>query len=320
MAKIDILVSHYNEPAEMVGSFLDRLDEQDADGFGVIIGNDGHDVPITPEVIGSRPYDVKYVETYHGGVSHIRNVLLHESDAEYVAFCDCDDHYLEGGLKRLIELCDGCDVVSSRFVSVRGDGSTYVYSVMTKLFHGKAFRREYVIENARFDEDFIISRDPHFVNQAIVGAKSIVRCEEPFYVWDYRADSVFRGTENFYVATLWYMIESYGRLTEMYEDDAFLCGVFACRLVHMAYVWMHFEIWKSPDWFSRAFSIRCLSWWLKRYYARYLAIPEGGRKYRYGIVCDEFDTDIPFGGIDDWVHEVMREGESWPRCLSSATE
>ena len=293
---IDILVSHYNEPVEMVSRFLDMLDGQDADGFSVIVGNDGHDVPIPREVM-DRDYEVRYVETYHGGVSHIRNVLLNEATSDYVAFCDCDDRYLHGGLGRLIALCDGHDVVRTPFVAVLGDGTTRVLQPDVPLFHGKAFRREHVLRNALFDEDLIVSCDHHFIMQATLNA-SVLDSPDPLYEWGYRDDSVLRGTERFRSVNHWYHVESYGRLAEMYADDRALHGLFLCRLVHGSYRRMHSAEW--GDDFPCRFAERCLRWWLRRYVGDYLSIPEDGRRYRFMGM----GSDLPFEEVEEWAREM----------------
>ena len=169
-ARLDILVSHYDEPVETVVAFLSMLDGQDADPslYRVVVGNDGHVVPVPVDAMSGHRYDVSYVETHHGGVSHIRNTLIDASSSEYLMLCDVDDRFSDATcLSRFIEMCDGHDVIASWFEH-RGD----VLPPSTTLVHGKAFRRGYLLDNGiRFDEDLVMSSDEYFLVQA-----SLLRC------------------------------------------------------------------------------------------------------------------------------------------------
>lgn len=318
---LDILVSHYDEPLDMVGEFLRMVDCQDADmsGVRVIIGNDGG-VPVPPDMLSGYRFDARCVESIHAGISHIRNVLLDSSDAEYVMLCDVDDCFHDDAcLSRYLDLCDGTDMVVTGFV-LRLPDRDELLSPRTTLVHGKLFRRAYLTENdIRFDDDLVRSSDEYFVIQALALTRSVSEVFDPLYVWMYRDDSVCHGTSDFIIRTHWLHVEADGRLAERYMGDAHLSGVFSAKLVHRSYVTMHTDAWRRhSDEFDCRFAVRCLSWWLARLYGRYMALPENARRYRYNMEHRMFgdDQDPPFEGIGVWVDEVMRAGETWLEGVS----
>lgn len=307
---LDILVCHYNEPLDYVRSFLSSVDSQDdLDGVRVVICNDGSEVPVTFDLIEGHEYEVSYIESARGGLSHTRNVLLDEADADYVMLCDIDDHFLDdGSVGRLKSLCDGCDVVQTDFVKRYANGTWDILPHDVNLVHGKAFRREFVAENGiRFADDLVMASDGYFLTQTSLLSGSTVTSNEPLYVWEQREGSVSHRDRDFVVVNHWYAVEANGLLAERFSDRRDLHGMFVARLVHGSYLRMHSDRWAAhAEEFGCRFAMRTLAWWLKRYYREYLSLPEGGRRHRYEVTLASSGLGDPgFDGIGEWARDVM---------------
>lgn len=127
--KLQILIPHYHEPAEVIKPLLDSIAIQqnvDFNEIGIIICHDGN-APSTEynraninslgyaeKSIGQEesddfyfidsdthderqlpyyPFKIKQVHIPHGGVSAARNGALDAATADYVMFCDADDMF-----------------------------------------------------------------------------------------------------------------------------------------------------------------------------------------------------------------------------------
>lgn len=319
---LDILVSHYDEPVATVAAFLSMLDAQDADpsSFRVYVGNDGHDVPVPQEALSGHAYDVRYVETHHGGVSHVRNALIDASDGEYLMLCDVDDRLMDGScLSRYVTMCDGSDVVMSAFA--KGDEPM---PPNTLLVHGKAFRRRYLEDNGiRFDDDLTRCSDGYFLVQTTLLTRSVNRTDDVLYVWVQRDGSVCHSEPDFVTVNFWHRVEANGRLAERYAGMGMghLSRMFSSRLVHQSYLTMHTDAWeRHADDFRCRFAVRCLSWWLGRLYDGYASLPEGARRYRFEVATRAFPDppDAPFDGIGPWVRSLSGIGLSEALSLPAA--
>lgn len=186
MKKLDILVPHYHEPAEVIKPLLDSIAIQqnvDFNEIGVIICHDGAEPSINSSVdlgdyypseveskefefyddagIGGNysiftdyPFEIKQIHIPHKGVSAARNAALDASDAEYVMWCDCDDMFFNAcGL--WVAFRDIAEHDPDTFVSAfleesrTADTGKPVYLVHTEdatFVHGKIHRRQYLID------------------------------------------------------------------------------------------------------------------------------------------------------------------------------
>ena len=85
MAKLSIIVTHFQEPMETCRFLFDSLDIQhgiDKSDFNVLVVNDGDEGALTREDIGDRTYQVDVVTVPHGGVSKARNYGIEHADGE----------------------------------------------------------------------------------------------------------------------------------------------------------------------------------------------------------------------------------------------
>ena len=129
---LDILVTHYNEPFEIVKPLLDSIQIQRNVNFkdiNVIIVNDGSKNALTDKNLIAYKYNIKLLTQEHSGVSNARNKALDNSNANYVMFCDCDDSFYNVNALNMIlhYLENNPDVVVNNFYEeVVRNNSVYV--------------------------------------------------------------------------------------------------------------------------------------------------------------------------------------------------
>lgn len=120
---LDIVIPQYKEDFSVLKPMLDSLAIQQNfpfDKLGVIVVNDGSDVLIDESEFKKYPFSIRYIKATHNGVSATRNVGLHDSQADYIMFCDIDDMFCATyGLwiiGREMESKEGFDVLVSNFI------------------------------------------------------------------------------------------------------------------------------------------------------------------------------------------------------------
>ena len=94
--KLQILIPHYHESAEVIRPLLDSIAIQqnvDFSEIGVIICHDGEDIPYfaradyyepRENILPFYPFDVEQIHIDHKGVSAARNACLDHATADYV--------------------------------------------------------------------------------------------------------------------------------------------------------------------------------------------------------------------------------------------
>ena len=207
--KLDIIVTHYNEPYSIVKPAFDMLENQrmvDWNDFRVILVNDGEDCTI-PE-ISQRSFPFSFVELTipHKGVSAARNAGLDYSDAEWVMFCDCDDMF--AGVYALHEIFQvlgdsNHDLLwFPYYVERKGKNDRFIMTIGDlTMIHGKIFRRQFLLDkNLRFCEDLYYAEDMAFIVlvSCEIGKKRTGRINPgmPLYVYTTRAGSVTTNPKN----------------------------------------------------------------------------------------------------------------------------
>lgn len=174
---LDIIVTHYDEPYEIVKPFFDMLELQrmiDYNDFRVILVHDGEDHKI-PE-LSERSFPFNFVELTipHKGVSAARNAGMDYSDAEWIMFCDCDDSFSNRhSLSEYITALDKTDysILWAPFYMEVGVGTTKRFTATTfdtiRLV-GKVYKRSFLVENnLRFCEDLHCGEDMAFLGIAL---------------------------------------------------------------------------------------------------------------------------------------------------------
>lgn len=228
--KLQILIPHYHENAEIIEPLLDSLAIQqqvDFSEIGVIIAYDGADAYSLPEKEWRRkyPFEIKHIRAKKGGVSATRNAALDASDANYVMFCDADDMFCHAcGLYIIFnEIKQGFDTLVSAFVeqtkTPEGEFTFVNHDMDSTFVHGKVHRREYLIEkNIRFNPALTIHEDSYFNILAQNLTENAKYCPTPFYLWKWRDDSVCRHDKEYILKTYNNMLDSNDALVAQFIE------------------------------------------------------------------------------------------------------
>lgn len=257
--KLQILIPQYNETEQILKPMLDSIALQqnvDFNEIGVIIVNDGSDVPLSNEFLASYPYKIEYYKNAHGGVSATRNACLDHARAEYVMFCDADDmFYNMCGLWIVFrEMEQGAfDGLVSVFVEETKDFETkkptYINREMDSTFvHGKIWRRQYLIDkDIRWNPNLTIHEDSFFNIQATSLSENVKYCQTPFYLWKWRDDSVCRHDPKYILRTYRNMLDSNDALIEeLRKKAADKADFYVIFMIYDAYYTMN-----KPEWIDQ---------------------------------------------------------------------
>ena len=225
--KLQILVPHYKESAEVLKPLLDSIAIQqqvDFNEVGVIIAHDGEDAE--PLFFHDRyPFVIEHIHCPHQGVSATRNAALDASDADYVMFCDADDMFCHAcGLFIIFqEMKVGFDTLTSCFIEqtkMPNGEFTFVNHDMDSTFvHGKVHRRQYLIDqNIRFNPNLTIHEDSYFNILAQNLTQNAKYCPTPFYLWKWRDESVCRHDKDYILKTYNNMLDSNDALVDQFIE------------------------------------------------------------------------------------------------------
>lgn len=256
--KLQILVPHYKETAEVIKPLLDSIAIQqnvDFNEVGVIICHDGPEAPDLE--LPDYPYEIKQIRQEHLGVSAARNSCLDAANADYVMFCDIDDMFYNAcGLWIIFREIDngGFDSMVSMFVeeSRMPDTKevTYINHEMDSTFvHGKVHRRQYLIDKKiRWNPDLTIHEDSFFNIQCQNLSTNVKYCSTPFYLWKWRDDSVCRHDPKYILKTYKNMLDSNDALIDEFikrgvQDKALFYTAF---MIFDAYYTMN-----KPEWINQ---------------------------------------------------------------------
>lgn len=269
--KLQVLVPHYHETADVIKPLLDSLAVQQSVDFnevGVIICHDGEEsrnfeIAETPidascsDFDAWYPFEIKQIRQEHKGVSAARNACLDAATADYVMFCDADDMLINVcGLYILFREIDngGFDSLVSCFVEETRNPQTkevvYINHDMDSTFvHGKVHRRQYLIDQKiRWNENLTIHEDSFFNIQCQNLSKNVKYCPTAFYLWKWRDDSVCRHDPKYILRTYRNMIDSNDALIDEFlkrgvQDKAMFYTAF---LIFDAYYTMN-----KPEWINQ---------------------------------------------------------------------
>ena len=270
--KIQILIPHYKEEAEVIKPLLDSIAVQQSVNFndiGIIICHDGKEAQNFEiglqfsndnfSIQTDYPFEIKQIRQEHKGVSAARNACLDAATADYVMFCDIDDmFYSVCGLYlifREIDQNDGFDSLISLFIEESRDSKNkeeivYINHEMDGTFvHGKVHRRQYLIDNnIRWNEKLTIHEDSYFNILCQNLSEKVKYCPIPFYLWKWRDASVCRHDPKYILKTYNNMLDSNDALIDEFikrgEDDKVL--FYTAFMIFDAYYTMN-----KPDWINQ---------------------------------------------------------------------
>lgn len=224
--KLQLLVPQYNENESVVKNLLNSIQTQqgiDFNEIGVIVMNDGSDTILSDDFLNSYPFKIDYYLSEHRGVSAMRNQCLIAAEADYVMFCDADDMFMNNcGIYLIFQIIEQkhFDVLVSTFSEeVFKDGKFgYINHTNDATFvHGKVYRREYLLDNNIFwSNKLTIHEDSYFnyLARSCAADNKISYCNDVFYLWKYRKNSVCRKDEKYILKTLPKMVDSTECLAE----------------------------------------------------------------------------------------------------------
>ena len=253
--KLQILITQYKETDEVVKPLLDSIAIQQGIDFNdieVLICNDGTDVHLTPDLLGSYKYHIQYWQNEHKGVSGTRNALMDMATADYIMFCDADDMFVSacGLYQIMLDISQGFDVLNSVFIEearMSNGQMTYItHSNDSTFIHGKVFRRQYLIDkNIRWNDALTIHEDSFFNVISLNMTDKVRVCKTPFYMWKYRSASVCRHDKKYMLKTYDKFLDSNDALVdEMVKRGAMDKAMyFSCYMIFETYYTMN-----KPEW------------------------------------------------------------------------
>lgn len=260
--KLQILVPHYKESAEVIKPLLDSIAIQqnvDFSEIGVIICHDGDESKdFDSSFLDSYPFLIEQVRQEHNGVSSARNTAFENATSDYVMFCDIDDMFCNVcGLWivfREMNMEGGFDSLVSNFIEESRIPDTkevtYINHEMDSTFvHGKVHRRKYLLDKKiRWNPKLTIHEDSFFNILCQNLSKNVKYCPTPFYLWKWRDESVCRHDPKYILKTYSNMIDSNDALIGEFKkrrvkDKAQL---FVAFMIFDAYYTMN-----KPEWINQ---------------------------------------------------------------------
>ena len=199
---LSIIVTHYQEPTEVIQPLFDSIAIQQGvnlDEIEILVIQDGKTAVLDGSWFDRYNLPIRFIECPKQGVSACRNRGLDEAVEDYVMFCDCDDMF--GNVFGLHLLFSGAqdypDIINSKFVEENKVIAPYKLighdNDMT-FIHGKMFKRDYLVaKNIRFHEDLTKHEDSPFVFLAFQLTENVKYINTPFYVWRWNPNSVMRS-------------------------------------------------------------------------------------------------------------------------------
>jgi glycosyltransferase involved in cell wall biosynthesis len=204
-ARLELIVTHWNEPWVVCEKFFQMLDVQRGmrgEEVRVTLVQDGQDTAIdTARLMKRYPFLSGIVTIPHGGISAARNAGIDAAQAEWIMFCDCDDmFYTADALRRTLDALEDAgeraDLVWAPIVieNRTTDGVWYRQEQgWNHIFiHGKCYRLAWIREKGiRFDERLAYSEDSLWgATVALeIDPERIGKIREATYMWCLRGGS-----------------------------------------------------------------------------------------------------------------------------------
>lgn len=227
---LDIVVTHYNEPWEIVRPFFDVLNAQrstDFTKFKVWIVQDGPAPTVIPNgYFNGSKIDYEWITIPHKGVAAARNAGMDMADSEWICFCDCDDVFASVySLKMLFYILSPdqpYDLMWNAFYRNLLDAEDNLIKETEYnhvWIHNKYYRLSFLREhNIRFPEGIYMSEDSAFNNVVELeigdGRIGTINTTEPLYCWVRRPGSIttdpnryYKNIEGHFERNLWVLNE-----------------------------------------------------------------------------------------------------------------
>ena len=258
--KLQILIPQYNETEEVMRPMLESISTQQGvdlkNDIEVLIANDGSDVKLPLDFLGSFSYPIRYIQCEHSGLPGTRAHLFDEATADYVMFCDADDMFLTNtALYTIFAFCDkGFDALVVDFMEEvidRKDGRSlfFPHRKDSTFVHGKIYRRQFLLDNGIvWHPDVKCHEDSGYNCLALKVAKDVKYCQMPLYLWKWREGSICRKDPLYVPKTYTRMIYSNGWLVRDFLDRGMVeeAKYYTALLVYGTYYMLNKPIWLDP--------------------------------------------------------------------------
>ena len=225
--KLQLLIPQFNETDEVMRPMLESISTQQGvdlkNDIEVLIGNDGSDIKLSEEFLGSFSYSIRYFRFEHTGLPGTRGKLYDLATADYVMFCDADRK-----------------TGRSMFFPHKKD-STFV--------HGKIYRRQFLLDNhIVWHPDVKCHEDSGYNCLALKLAKDLKYCGTPLYLWKWRDGSICRKDPLYVPKTYTRMIYSNSWLVKDFLDRGMVeeAKYYTTMLVYGTYFMLNKPIWLDP--------------------------------------------------------------------------
>ena len=201
MSSLSIIICHYKEPWPIVKPMFDSLQMQrgiDWRDIEVLIIQDGAEGALDGQYFVGYNLPITAYTIQHGGISRARNYGLEAANGEYIMWCDCDDcfHSAYGLHLMFSAMQEKPDIINSTFIEESRATSEYrmfIHDADITFVHGKAFRREFLMENEiRYPADITKHEDGATIGLAFQLTRNIKYIQTPFYTWCWNGESVMR--------------------------------------------------------------------------------------------------------------------------------
>ena len=258
--KLQLLIPQFNETDEVMRPMLESISIQQGvdlkNDIEVLIGNDGSDIKLSEEFLGSFSYPIRYVEFDHSGLPGTRGRLFDLATADYVMFCDADDMFLTNtALYTILAFCDrGFDALVVDFMEEVIDRKTgrslfFPHKKDSTFVHGKIYRRQFLLDNGIvWHPDVKCHEDSGYNCLALKVAKDVKYCQMPLYLWKWREGSICRKDPLYVPKTYTRMIYSNGWLVKDFLDRGMVeeAKYYTALLVYGTYYMLNKPIWLDP--------------------------------------------------------------------------
>ena len=281
---LDIIVTHYKEPWEVGKKLFDSIAMQEMvnfDDIRVLLVNDGEQNGIDDvNYHFYYPFEVNQMWIPKGGVSKARNAGLDASDADWVMFCDFDDCFSSIFALHMIFCAineEKYDTLWASFTEETKDSQGNLVLVAHEhdyvFIHGKAHRRQYLVDNnIRFHDRLTIHEDVYFnmMAQRVAKPERIASIKTPIYCWRWNPNSVVRKdkADDYILLTYDHLIRQRIALTEAFMERGMneMLMITVVKTVVDAFYDSQQTTWKDP---KNKELVRKAENWIASYLKRY---------------------------------------------------
>ena len=320
--KLQLLIPQFNETDEVMRPMLESISTQQGvnlkQDIEVLIGNDGSDIRLSEEFLGSFSFPIRYVQFEHSGLPGTRGRLFELATADYVMFCDADDMFLSNlalltifsfvrkGFDALI-----CDFLEEVLDRKTGRSYFFRHKRDRTFVHGKIYRRQFLLDNRIvWHPDVKCHEDSGYNCLAIKVAKNVEYCQTPIYLWKWREDSICRKDPLYVPKTYTRMIYSNDWLVKDFLDRGMLeeAKFYVAMLVYGTYFMLNKPVWLDPMNARYRFETeKCFQGYYRKHKTLFLSVDPkvrnqiiAGTKRRVlneGVILEKFT-------FDSWISHI----------------